>query len=192
MWSLLDADQPIPWPDKPLEYHFKFRFWVQPFNASYHTNVKRTSWDIGAGPRGWGAEFDVPKCAPGVPGCALGGPDNKTWIHTITGTMKGGGRPVAIHMHCHAPTCLSMRVYNNETGELLCEELPIYGGTGEIPESRYDEPGFIAVPPCLWGKAEYGLTAPPNLDGVTLHVVKTSNATYGHHGEMAHPQVYYV
>eukprot|EP00947_MAST-08B_sp_MAST-8B-sp1_P006484 g6484.t1 len=71
-------------------------------------------------------------------------------------------------------------------------ELRIYGGTGKIPGSRYNKPGFIAVPPCLWGKAEHGLAAPPDLDGITLHVVKTSNATCGHHGEMAHPQVYYV
>ena len=27
---------------------------------------------------------------------------------------------------------------------------------------------------------------------VTLRIVKTSNATYGHHGEMAHGQFYYA
>lgn len=30
MFSLLDADQEIPWADQPLVYHQKFRFWVQP------------------------------------------------------------------------------------------------------------------------------------------------------------------
>ena len=35
MWSLLDADQEIPWADRPLEYHLKFRFWAQPYNESY-------------------------------------------------------------------------------------------------------------------------------------------------------------
>jgi hypothetical protein len=34
MWSLLDADQEIPWVDTPLEYHMKFRFYVQPYNDS--------------------------------------------------------------------------------------------------------------------------------------------------------------
>ena len=27
-WSLLDADQEIPWQDQPLEYSLKFRFWA--------------------------------------------------------------------------------------------------------------------------------------------------------------------
>ena len=43
----------------------KFRFYYQPFNASYHTNVKRTTWGI-ASP----VEYDVPKCAEGVMGCS--------------------------------------------------------------------------------------------------------------------------
>jgi len=29
MWSLLDADQDIPWQDQPLNYSLKFRFWFQ-------------------------------------------------------------------------------------------------------------------------------------------------------------------
>ena len=39
MWSLLDADQDIPWTDQPLVFHHKYRFWVQPFDASYHTQL---------------------------------------------------------------------------------------------------------------------------------------------------------
>jgi hypothetical protein len=42
-----------------------------------------------------------------------------------------------------------MTMYNNKTGEVICEERPIYGGTGKIPEGRYDEPGYILQPPCL-------------------------------------------
>jgi len=85
-----------------------------------------------------------------------------------------------------------MAVYNNATGDLICMEKPIYGGTGKVPEKQYDESGFILVPPCLWGSREHGLEPPPNLDGIMLHVVKTANATYGHHGEMAHGQIYYA
>ena len=48
-----------------------------------------------------------------------------------------------------------------------------------------DEPGFIAQPPCLWGSPDHGLEEPYDTNGQTLHVVKTANATYGHHGEMA-------
>ena len=29
MWSLLDADQEIPWPDQPLEFVHKWRFHVR-------------------------------------------------------------------------------------------------------------------------------------------------------------------
>ena len=59
--------QEIPWPDQPLEYVQKFRFYYQPYNASYHTNVKRTTWGI-ASP----VEYDVPKCSAGVMGCSQG------------------------------------------------------------------------------------------------------------------------
>merc|ERR1712227_373959 len=58
MWSLLDADQDIPWVDQPLEYSLKFRFWYQDYNPSYHKNVQRDTWGI-ASP----VEYDVPKCS---------------------------------------------------------------------------------------------------------------------------------
>lgn len=65
MWSLLDADQDIPWVDQPLEYHFKFRFWYQeyrPEKKSHKTIDGGWGSNLGAGGRGLGAEFDVPKC----------------------------------------------------------------------------------------------------------------------------------
>lgn len=136
MWSLLDSDQPIPWPDQPLEYQLKFRFWVQPYNASYHTQVWHQSWGMGTP-----VEYDVPKCGPGVMGCQQQ-PDGN-WVHTIRATYTGAGRLIVAHFHCHAPTCLSMAMYrcgkqikpddcNEHTGELLCEERPVYGGTGRL------------------------------------------------------------
>jgi len=198
MWSLLDADQPIPWADRPLALRMKFRFWVQPYNVSYHMPLRRVTWGI-ATP----VEYDVPKCAAGITGCELHA-DGKTWVHTIRGTYKGEGRLVAAHFHCHAPTCLSMSMYrcepgvaecNATTGTLLCEERPVYGGTGKVDRPSMDEPGFILQPPCLWGRAEFGLEAPPEVDsakGYMLHSVKTANATYGHHGEMAWQQMYII
>jgi len=195
MWSLLDADQDIPWADQPLQYHLKFRFWVQDFKESdptkngapSHQNVKRTTWGI-ASP----VEYDVPKCGPSVPGCTQQ-PDGN-WVHTIQGTYKGSGKLVAAHFHCHAPTCLSMKMMDNETGEVICEERPIYGGTNHPElEKKYDEPGYILQPPCLWGdNPELGLQPPIDVNGRTLYTIKTSNATYGHHGEMAWQQMYFV
>ena len=59
---------------------------------------------------GLGAEFDVPKCAEGVPGCSKGA--DGSWVHTVVGIQKPSVHPgsqlVAAHMHCHAPTCLSI------------------------------------------------------------------------------------
>ena len=127
MFSLLDADQPIPWPDQPINYTMKWRFWYEEYDPEVHSTVQYshlgagTDWSIGAGPMspGYGAEYDVPKCSPDVPGCSRG-PDG-TWVHTITGVfkVKGGTEfddthgeilPVVAHLHCHAPTCLSMSV----------------------------------------------------------------------------------
>ena len=94
MWSLLDADQEIPWADQPVEYHLKFRFWVQPWNASYHTAVQRVTWGI-ASP----VEYDIPQCKDGMPGCSRN-PVDGSWMHTITGTYNGTGKIVAAHFHC--------------------------------------------------------------------------------------------
>jgi len=197
MFSLLDADQPIPWPDKPLTYTLKFRFWYQDYDPARHTTVryshlgKGTDWSIGAGPMapGYGAEYDVPKCSEGMPGCTF---EDGTWVHTITGNfvVNGGGKPVVAHLHCHAPTCLSMAVYNNLTGRLICEEKAMFGQ--DTKGDKFGEPGFIVMPPCVWGSAEDGLEPPPDLTGVPLHVVKRANATHAHHGEMAHGEIYYV
>ena len=78
--SLLDADQPIPWVDQPLELHLKFRFYYQDYDKTRHTNVQRTqTWGIGAP-----VEYDVPKCSERVMGCSQ--EPSGRWIHTITGT----------------------------------------------------------------------------------------------------------
>jgi hypothetical protein len=99
--------------------------------------------------------------------------------------------PVVAHLHCHAPTCLSMAVYNNHTGKLLCRCEASYG-RGVAVDSKFGEPGYISVPPCLWGSTADGLEAPFDISNITLRVVKRANATYGHHGEMAHGEIYYV
>ena len=56
-------------------------------------------------------------------------------------------------------------------------------------EARFNEPGYIATPPCLWGSREHGLETPPLMNGVTIRVVALTNTSYGHHGEMALPEV---
>ena len=58
-----------------------------------------------------------------------------------------------------------MEIWNNRTGELLCRQEPIYGGTGKIDLPKFDEPGYILQPPCLWGDAP-GLEPMPLASGV--------------------------
>ena len=48
---------------------------------------------------------------------------------------------------------------------------------------------YIATPPCLWGSPEDGLEPPYPVSGVTIKVTALTNSTYGHHGEMALPEV---
>ena len=134
-----------------------------------------------------------------MPGCSRN-PVGHVATHNHWHVQRDG--LVAAHFHCHATFCcqgpmprslVAWQVCDAGTGELLCEERPVYGGHGNSPK-RFDEPGFILQPPCLWGDARFGLEDPPDTDPEkwVLHTVKTSNATYGHHGEMAWQQMYVV
>merc|ERR1712232_952774 len=50
----------------------------------------------------------------------------------------------------------------------------------------YDEHGFLAIPPCLWGDASEGLVEPELLTlDTTLLSIKRNNNTLPHTGEMA-------
>lgn len=82
--------------------------------------------------------------------------------------------------------------WNGTHGTVICEERPVYGGTGQVDLPQFDEPGYIFQPPCLWGSKEFGLEPPPYVDSTTLHSVKTSYADDGNHGEMAWQQILYV
>lgn len=98
----------------------------------------------------------------------------------------------AMHHHCHAPTCLRLDFYNNDTNKLICHVVPVYGGTdGFVSDvnGTFDEAGYVANPPCMFGvNSSYGLAEPPLMNGVTIRVEHVTNATYGHHGEMGLPQ----
>merc|ERR1712083_92452 len=128
-----------------------------------------------------------------------------TWVHTITGATIGNGTLITLNFHCHAPTCLSMEYYicekgspmdkcNDKTGKLMCRQEPVYGGTGnpKVHGTRFDEPGYIAIPDCRWGDAKFGLEPPPDLKDVPIYIIKRSNATVGHYGEMAGGQPWVI
>lgn len=186
--SLLDANQEVPWSDQYLEMQFKFRFYYQEYRpatalepVASHKALVRLYWITET----FAGEYDVPQCAPSTP--------PELCVHAITSRFKvrdsvqvkdgvKGIELIYAGPHCHAPSCLSMELYNADTGELLCRSEPVVGQSGEL----YDEKGFVAIPPCLWGSPEEGLLPPPFLTlNTNLFCIKRNNNTMGHTGEMA-------
>ena len=200
--SLLDKDQKNPWPDQYLEYRLKFRFYYETFQAASspraapsHQNAVRLIWATEA----YSGEYDIPKCESGTPSSQCVHTITSRWkvrdflhdcgLHDASGcTGKGSkdeNRTAGIKLvyagpHCHAPSCLSMELYNADTGRLLCRSEPVYGSSDAI----FDERGFIAIPPCLYGAD--GLPEGELLSlNTTLLSIKRNNSTLAHTGEMA-------
>ena len=34
--------------------------------------------------------------------------------------------------HCHAPSCLSIELFNEDTGKLICKQMPVYGKSDKV------------------------------------------------------------
>ena len=200
--NLLDADQSIP--PEILRYHFKLRFWFEvyePAPTPSHLNLDRLYWQTEAN----AGEYDVPPAFK-RPGVALPGyPDYPEATPTPGTTCTGSGATMEcvheIHFdwtspdmrliyaggHCHAPSCISIELYQNATGtpELLCRQETVYGD-GD-PKIRFDDAGYLTLPPCLWGSADEGLQPSILLKkGTPLFSIKKNRNTHmGHFGEMA-------
>ena len=204
---MLDTDQPIR--PELLHYHMKFRFWFQEYNVTgeqvSHYNLPRIYYQTEA----WAGEYDIPpafakpgKPIPGYPNwpakkptpgttCTGNCPDGSDCecVHTITFKWTVSNmRLIYAGGHCHAPACIKMELYRNDTGhemELLCRQVPVYG-KGNVTADKYDEMGYIALPPCLWGN-DKGLNPsvllPPNTPLVAIK--HNRNTHMGHFGEMA-------
>lgn len=107
--------------------------------------------------------------------------------HTITMHLNiSEKRLIYAGGHCHAPSCIDIRLYRNDSGtpELMCAQTTEYGG-GNIATDKFDEAGFVALPPCLW-EGE-GLDPAPWLPANTpvFSVKRNRNTRFGHFGEMA-------
>merc|ERR1711972_629846 len=118
------------------------------------------------------------------PGDPSTGPTTITyhWKLSNTRLIYAGG-------HCHAPACLSIELYENSTGtpKLLCRQLPKYGA-GNVSHDKYDEAGYLALPPCLWSDTGgEGLEPSVWLGANTpvFSIKKNRNTHLGHFGEMA-------
>eukprot|EP00052_Salpingoeca_macrocollata_P033565 m.8803 g.8803 ORF g.8803 m.8803 type:complete len:472 (-) comp5299_c0_seq1:43-1458(-) len=205
---MLDQDQPVD--PLLLRYHMKFRFWFQEYvpatktAPASHQDLPRIYYQTEA----WAGEYDIPpafarKPIPGYPnwpantptpgtncsGHCPDGPDCEC-EHRIrfNWTMPTPTRLIYAGGHCHAPACISIELYENSTGtpRLLCRQLPLFG-TGDVAHDRFDEAGYLALPPCLWGTAEEGLEPSVLLPANTpmFSIKRNRNTVLGHYGEMA-------
>jgi hypothetical protein len=202
LYYLTDKNQSGLISSEELVYQMKARFYFQEYSPTKHKELYRWHWQTAMG----AGEYDVPKCAAGTPpeecvheihakiqvkDFASGACNPRSGLNVLTPACKNnsvGFKPIFLGGHCHAPTCLSMELYNNDTGELLCRNVPTYGNLTKNATGarRFEEDGYLALPPCVWGAAEQGLLEPPLLTwDMNLSAIKRCNSTYGHTGEMA-------
>ena len=73
-------------------------------------------------------------------------------------------------------------MHNEDTGELLCEILPVFG-TDATPMNEQE---YLYLPPCMWGSADEGLRPPPTfMPDSKFRAVKHVNSSVYHYGVMA-------
>jgi len=177
---------------------------TRPTTAS-HYNLPRIYFQTEAN----AGEYDIPPAfateqyplIPGYPNYPLHKPtpgttctgtcpgDDCECVHTITfNHTVSNMRLIYAGGHCHAPSCIGIWLYRNDPGhemELLCHQRTMYG-EGNVVDNKYDEAGYVALPPCLWGEdkgLEPSVLLPPNTELVSIK--KNRNTNMGHYGEMA-------
>lgn len=210
-WLLTDKEQAAQVPSDIFAYHMKFRIWFQEYvpadpargTPASHQNLVRFYYDFGCG------EYDVLRSPEGTPPNERVQRNEAHWqvkdmlrpgslrnsvYHTgLPNATQVGVKLIYANGHCHAASCISLELYNNDTGELLCRQVGHMGRTRNPDTVRgadYDEAGYVTIPPCLWGEGSPGLLPPRLLTWETnLTSVKRTNSTYGHTGEMAHWQM---
>jgi hypothetical protein len=200
---LLDAAQTVP--PAVDTFHMKFRIYFEEFANQRHAFFMFWTNEAGAG------EYDVPQCSAGTP--------HSECVYTTTSTfpVRKSMRQCSsmsdpwcapnwnesaevlllrAGTHCHAPACIGTELYicpddvqecSAANSKLLCANTPVYGAGAD---ARFDEPGYLAVPPCLWGSESEGLLPPPRLTLDTkLYMVKKVNNTNYHYGVMGQWQM---
>lgn len=183
--------------ERPVSHHHLPRFYYQTENAAGEYDVPPAFRRAGDPPIPGYPNLPISTTKPGdlhlTPGTTCtgtcpAGPDCDC-VHTITAhwTMSNA-RMLYAGGHCHAPSCISIELFRNDTGtpKLVCRQTSHYG-VGDVSRDRFDEAGYIVLPPCLWGSEEEGLEPPvwlpPNTPMVSIK--KNRNTHAGHYGEMA-------
>ena len=83
--------------------------------------------------------------------------------------------------HCHSPHCISLELFNDDTGELICRITPVRGSS----DATYDEDGYLWLPPCQWSEHDPRLPPPPVLTlEANLVTIKRANSSVYHYGVM--------
>jgi len=202
---LLSKDQ-NPWPEKKLTYYMKWRFYFEdytpspdpknkPNEASHQgmirffkcTEADAGEYDVVKAPAGTAPEDQIYQITAhfqvqeGISRC-----DPRTSPHCAGADFSGINLVYASH-HCHAPSCIKAELWNADTGELICRQEGVYGKSEVATKTNpYDEIGYVAIPPCLFGSAADGLQPEPYLKYDTnLTSIKWNNNSVTHYGEMA-------
>mmetsp|Transcript_61941 Transcript_61941/g.170570 ORF Transcript_61941/g.170570 Transcript_61941/m.170570 type:complete len:455 (-) Transcript_61941:351-1715(-) len=205
---LLDRDQ-NPWPDVKQTYRLKFRFYYQAYVptadrvSASHQDLRRLYWQTEA----WAGEYDIPPGAEsyGHDDGATAMTDDGQYTYTITSEWTAGEMidlddcdwrntsacsgqykdSEGVYMvyaggHCHAPNCVSIELWNQDTGELYCRQLPMFG-KGDITNDKFDDKGYATLPPCVWSDdASEDLPTRPRVPfDAKLYSVAVQNSTYG-------------
>jgi hypothetical protein len=206
---LLDADQEVP---EPVDtFQIKYRFYYEDYTNQ--SNHYRVWWSTEA----TNNEYDVPKssadcldaatdrekCVHQIKsvftgrdflsrgnGCMVNSmADSDSCLDADRIAQQDGGYFRLVHAaaHCHAPACMSVELWNDDTGELLCRNEPSYGdGSGPHQVKGY----IMGIPPCVWGRGSSAgggqLREAPRLHlDSNLSTIKRANNTNGHWGVMA-------
>jgi len=211
-WLLTDREQRARISNETLNFRMKIRIWYQeylpetPTAPASHQQLFRMYHSIAG-------EYDTIKQTPSgsrkdvnasniqVNEFKFKGRDMVRFGNTRTETFdtpyprhnETGIKLLYINGHCHAAACMQFDLWNDDTGELICRQHGRMGRTlGPDPakgEDRFDEKGYLALYPCVYGDHGEGLMAPKYIDfNTNLRSVKITNATYTHYGEMAHWQ----
>ena len=181
--TLLDADQIDPWPNQPLEYSLKFRFWFedfvsQPLSSTMmqvsHKDLLRLYWQT----ESFAGEYDVPQGNLGLPG-TVWNEDAQIYTYTITSEFKAsemlydcpseppncgyGGNGdddlgiTGVELVYAAPHCHAPSCLFMELWDADRDELICrvepIRGSGRTDVDKFDEKGYATIPPCLWGSS---------------------------------------